>query len=209
MEVNTGNRDSTLADPPNLEPQSVAPVPSQASEQMSKQVETRTDLVMQSAQSTLLPAQLLQREAEQAGLSGEASAQILQLEMQPSVCREVDTQTDLIIQSAQPSMVPAELSEVDQAALSRVPSAQRLLSGMQPSIPASSSLLERTQPDPSQQSNQPEDAPGSSAQLFSVASMMFNHPPVGDEPLKNELHRLRLFVDSLNKTHELKVCYFF
>ncbi|KAM0858101.1 hypothetical protein ACQ4PT_048039 [Festuca glaucescens] len=205
MEVNTCNSDSTLADPPHLEPQTVAPVSSQASEQMSKEVETRKNLVMQPAQSSVAPAQLLQRVAEQAGLSGEAPAQILQPEMQPSVSREVDTQTDLIIQSAQPSMVLAQLSEeVEQAALSRVPSAQRLLSGMQPSIPASSILLERTHPDQSQQSNQPEDAPGSAAQLFSVASMMFNHPPVGDEPLKNELHRLRLYIDSLNKTHELK-----
>ncbi|KAM0854650.1 hypothetical protein ACQ4PT_050296 [Festuca glaucescens] len=205
MEVNTCNSDSTLADPPHLEPQTVDPVASQVSEQMSKEVETRKNLVMQPAQSSIAPAQLLQREAEQAGLSGEATAQILQPEMQSSVCREVDTQRDLIIQSAQPSMVPAQLSEeVEQAALSRVPSAQRLLSGMQPSIPASSILLERTHPNQSQQSNQPEDAPGSSAQLFSVASMMFNHPPVGDEPLKNELHRLRLYIDSLNKTHELK-----
>ncbi|KAM0907079.1 hypothetical protein ACQ4PT_016361 [Festuca glaucescens] len=205
MEVNTCNSDSTLADPPHLEPQTVDPVASQVSEQMSKEVETRKNLVMQPAQSSIAPAQLLQREAEQAGLSGEATAQILQPEMQSSVCREVDTQRDLIIQSAQPSMVPAQLSEeVEQAALSRVPSAQRLLSGMQPSIPASSILFERTHPNQSQQSNQPEDAPGSSAQLFSVASMMFNHPPVGDEPLKNELHRLRLYIDSLNKTHELK-----
>jgi hypothetical protein len=208
MEVNAGNGDSTLADPPHLEPQNVAPVPSQASEQMSKEVETQTNLVMQSAQASVVPAQCLQREVEQAGLSGEAPAQILQPEMQPSVCREVDT-TDLIIQSTQPSMVPAHLSEVEQAALSRVPSAQCVLSGMQPSIPASSILLERTHPDQSRQSNQPEDALGSLAQLFSAASMMFNHPPVGDEPLKNELHRLKLYIDSLNKTHELKVCYFF
>lgn len=205
MEVNTCSSDSTLADPPDLEPQTVAHVSSQASEQMSKEVETWKNLVMQPAQSSVAPAQLLQREAEQVGLSGEAPAQILQPEMQPSVSREVDTQTDLIIQSAQPSMVLAQLSEeVEQAALSRVPSAQHLLSGMHPSIPASSILLERTHPDQSQQSNQPEGAPCSSAQLFSVASMMFNYPPVGDEPLKNELHRLRLYIDSLNKTHELK-----
>lgn len=204
MEVNTGNRDGTLADPCHLELQTVAPVPSNASKQMSKEVETRTNLVMQSAQSSVVPAQLLQREAEHTGLSGEAPAQMLQLEMQTSVCREVDTQTDLIIQSAQPSSVPAQLSGVEQAAISCVPSAQRLLSGMQTSIPASSVLLERMHPNRSQQSNQPEDALGSLAQLFSVASMMFNHPPVGDEPLKNELHRLRLYIDSLNKTHELK-----
>ncbi|CAM0950224.1 unnamed protein product [Alopecurus aequalis] len=199
MEVNTGDRDSTLADPPHLEPQTVVPVPSQASEQMSNEVETRTNLAMQSAQSSAVPAQLLQREAEQAGLSGEAPAQILQ----PSVCRLVDTRTDLIIQSAQSSMVSAQLSEVDQAALSRATSAQPLL-GMQPSVPASSMLLERTHPDRREQSDQPEDTPGSSTELFSVASMMFNHPPVGDEPLQNELHRLRLCIDSLNKTHELK-----
>uniref|UniRef100_A0ACD5XZK0 Uncharacterized protein n=1 Tax=Avena sativa TaxID=4498 RepID=A0ACD5XZK0_AVESA len=203
-EVNTGSRDSTLADRPHLEQQTVAPVPSQAFEQMSQEVETRTNLVMQSAQSSVVPAQLLQREAEQAGVSGEAPTQILQVEMQPSVPREADTRTDLIIQSARPSMVPAQLSGVAQAALSRVPSAQRLLSGMQPSIPVSSVLVQRTHFDRSQQSNQPEDVLGSSAQLFSVASIMFNHPPVGDEPLKNELHRLRLYIDSLNKTHELK-----
>ncbi|GJN29968.1 hypothetical protein PR202_gb18238 [Eleusine coracana subsp. coracana] len=43
-----------------------------------------------------------------------------------------------------------------------------------------------------------------SAQLFPVASMMFNHPPIDDEPLKNEMHKLRLHMDTMNKMHELK-----
>ncbi|CAN6290132.1 unnamed protein product [Urochloa humidicola] len=34
--------------------------------------------------------------------------------------------------------------------------------------------------------------------------MMFNHPPIDAEPLKNELHRLSLYMDTVNKTHEQK-----
>ncbi|XP_037443170.1 uncharacterized protein LOC119311615 isoform X3 [Triticum dicoccoides] len=204
MEVNTGNVDNTQADPPYLEPQTVAPVPSQASLQMSKEVEAEANLVLQSAQPIAAPAQLLQREAEQVDRSGMIPAQTLQPEMQPSASREAYTQADLIIQSALPSMVPTELSRrnVEQASLYHVPSSQCLPSGMHPCVPLSSILLERTNPDQCQLSHQPEAALGSSAKL--VASMVFNHPPVGDEPLKNELHRLRSYIDSLNKTNELK-----
>ncbi|XBI74555.1 hypothetical protein VPH35_068076 [Triticum aestivum] len=207
MEVNTDNGGNTHADPPYLEPQTLAPVPSQTSLQMSKEVEAEANLVIQSAQPIVAPAQLLQREAEQVGRSGITPAQTLRPEMQPSASREAYTQTDLIIQSAQPSMVPTELSQRDaeQANLSRVPSSQCLPSAMHPSVPPSSILLERTHPDQCQPpSHQPEAAPGSSAQLFPLAPRMFNHPPVGDDPLKNELHRFRLHIDSLNKTHELK-----
>ncbi|VAI21171.1 unnamed protein product [Triticum turgidum subsp. durum] len=175
MEVNTGNGDITQADPPYLEPQIVVPVPSQASLQMSNEVEAEANLLLQSGQPIAAPAQLLQREAEQVDRSGMIPAQTLQPEMQPSASREAYMQSDLIIQSAQPSMVPTELSHI---------------------------LLERTHSDQCQPSHQPEAALGSSAKM--VASMVFNHPPVGDEPLKNELHRLRSYIDSLNKTNELK-----
>ncbi|PNT66056.1 hypothetical protein BRADI_3g06450v3, partial [Brachypodium distachyon] len=135
-------------------------------------------------------------------------APTLQSETQPSSSREIETQANLIIQSAQPSMTPAQLPrrEAEQAGLSHVASAPCMPTGMQPSTEVSNILLERTRPDLSEPSHRPEVAPGSvqSAQLFPVASMMFSHPPVGDEPLKNEVHRLRLYIDSLNKTHELK-----
>nr|XP_045085090.1 uncharacterized protein LOC109763111 isoform X3 [Aegilops tauschii subsp. strangulata] len=204
MEVNTSNGDNTQADPPCLEPETLAPVPSQASLQMSKEVEAEANLVLQSAQPIAAPAQLLQREAEQVDRSGMIPAQTLQPEMEPSASREAYTQADLIIQSAQPSMVPTELSQrnVEQASLYHVPSSQCLPSGMHPWVPLSSILLERTHSDQCQPSHQPEAALGSSAKM--VASMVFNHPPVGDEPLKNELHRLRSYIDSLNKTNELK-----
>ncbi|VAI21167.1 unnamed protein product [Triticum turgidum subsp. durum] len=204
MEVNTGNGDITQADPPYLEPQIVVPVPSQASLQMSNEVEAEANLLLQSGQPIAAPAQLLQREAEQVDRSGMIPAQTLQPEMQPSASREAYMQSDLIIQSAQPSMVPTELSQrnVEQASLYRVPSSQCLPSGMHPWVPLSSILLERTHSDQCQPSHQPEAALGSSAKM--VASMVFNHPPVGDEPLKNELHRLRSYIDSLNKTNELK-----
>ncbi|XP_037435888.1 helicase protein MOM1-like isoform X1 [Triticum dicoccoides] len=204
MEVNTGNGDNTQADPPYLEPQIVVPVPSQASLQMSNEVEAEANLLLQSGQPIAAPAQLLQREAEQVDRSGMIPAQTLQPEMQPSASREAYMQSDLIIQSAQPSMVPTELSQrnVEQASLYRVPSSQCLPSGMHPWVPLSSILLERTHSDQCQPSHQPEAALGSSAKM--VASMVFNHPPVGDEPLKNELHRLRSYIDSLNKTNELK-----
>ncbi|KAE8814203.1 Chromodomain-helicase-DNA-binding protein 3 [Hordeum vulgare] len=201
MEVNNGNGDYTQGDPP--ESQTVAPVPSQVSLQMSKEVEAEANLVILSAEPIVAPVQLLQRDAEQVDRSGiTPAAQTSQPEMQPSASREVSTPTDLIIQSAQPSMAPTVLSQRDvgqSSILSGVPSSQCL-----PSVPLSSIPLERTSPDQCQPSHQPEAAPGSSAQLFLGASMMFNHPPVSDEPLKNELHRLRLYIDSLNKTHELK-----
>uniref|UniRef100_N1R1G3 MOM1 alpha-helical domain-containing protein n=1 Tax=Aegilops tauschii TaxID=37682 RepID=N1R1G3_AEGTA len=206
MEVDTGNGDNTQADPPYLEPQTVAPVPSHASLQKPKEVEAVANLVMQSAQPLVAPARRLQREAEQADRSGITQAQTLQPEMQPSASREAYTQTDVIIQSAQPSMVPTELSQrdVEQASLSRAPLSQCLPSAMHPSAPLSSIPLERTHPDQCQPSHQPEAALGSSAQLFPVASMILNHPPLGDDALRNELHRLRLHIDSLNKTHQLK-----
>lgn len=206
MEVNTSNGDSTLADTPHIEPpQTMAPVPGQASLQMSKEVDA---IAMQSDQSSVALAQPLQEEAEQAGLCGSASAETLQSETQPSSSREIETQANLIIQSAQPSITPAQLPrrEAEQAGLSHVASAPCMPTGMQPMTQVSNILLERTRPDLSEPSHRPEVAPGSvqSAQLFPVASMMFSHPPVGDEPLKNEVHRLRLYIDSLNKTHELK-----
>ncbi|VAI81937.1 unnamed protein product [Triticum turgidum subsp. durum] len=200
MEVNTCNGDNTQADPP--ESQTLAPVPSQTSLQMSKEVGAEANLVMLSAEPIVAPAPLLRREAEQVDRSGITPAQTLQPEMQPSASRELSTPTDLIIQSSQPSMVPTVLSQRDveqSSLLSRVPSSQCL-----PLVPLSSIPLERTSPDQCQPSHQPEAAPGSSAQLFLGAPMMFNHPPVGDEPLKNELHRLRLYIDSRNKAHELK-----
>ncbi|XP_048573028.1 uncharacterized protein LOC125553263 isoform X1 [Triticum urartu] len=207
MEVNTGNGDTTQADSPYLEPQTVAHVPSEACLQMSMEVEAEANFVMQSVQPIIAPAQPLQRGAEQVDHSGTTSSQTLQPEMHPPASREAYTQTDLIIQSAQPSTVPTGLSQrvAEQASLSRVPSSQRLPSAMHPSVPPSSILLERAHPDQCQPpSHQPEAAPGSSAQLFPVPPMMFNHPPVGDDPLKNELHRLRLHIDLLNKTHQLK-----
>ncbi|XP_020160773.1 uncharacterized protein [Aegilops tauschii subsp. strangulata] len=200
MEVNTGNGDTTQADPP--ESQTLAPVPSQASLQMSKEVEAEANLVMLSAEPIVAPAPLLRREAEQVDRSGITPAQTLQAEMQPSASRELSTPTDLTIQSAQPNMVPTVLSQRDveqSSLLSGVPSSQCL-----PSVPLSSIPLERTSPYQCQPSHQPEAAPGSSAQLFLGAPMVFNHPPVGDEPLKNELHRLRLYIDSRNKAHKLK-----
>ncbi|KAF7069618.1 hypothetical protein CFC21_075226 [Triticum aestivum] len=204
MEVNTGNGDNTQADPPYLEPQTVAPVPSEASLQISKEVEAEANLVMQSAQPIVAPARPLERRAEQVDRSGITSPQTLQPEMQPPACREACTQTYLIIQSSQPSTVPNGLSQRDaeQASLSRVPSSQCLSSAMHSSVPPSSILLERAHPDQCQPpSHQPEAAPGSSPQLFPVAPIMFNHPPVGDDPSKNELHRLRLHIHS---THQLK-----
>ncbi|KAM3280410.1 hypothetical protein ACQJBY_047289 [Aegilops geniculata] len=207
MEVDTGNGDNTQADPPYLEPQTVAPVPSKASLQISKEVEAEANLVMQSAQPIVAPARPLQRGAEQVDRSGITSPQTLQPEMQQPTSREAYTQTDLVIQSAQPSMVPTGLPQRDaeQASPSRVSSSQCLTSAMHSSVPPSSILLERAHPDQCQPpSHQPEAAPGSSPQIFPVAPIMFNHPPVGDDPLENELHRLRLHIDLLNKTHHLK-----
>lgn len=124
------------------------------------------------------------------------------------VSREVETQNNLVTQCAQQSLVSAQLSqgEQEQSDLSGAVSAQILQSERQQSIPVSNNLLERAQPDQSQPIQQTNAAPGSlrSAELFPVASMMFNHPPIDAEPLKNELHKLRLHMDTLNKIHEMK-----
>lgn len=124
------------------------------------------------------------------------------------VSGEVEIQNNLVTQCAQQSLVSSQLSqgESEQADLSGVPSAQPLQSERQQSIPVSNNLHERAQPDQSQPSHQTDAAPGSvqSAELFPVTSMMFNHPPIDAEPLKNELHRLRLYMDTVHKTHELK-----
>jgi len=124
------------------------------------------------------------------------------------VSEEVEIQNNLMTQCAQQSLVSSQLSqgESEQADLSGVASSQPLQSERRQSIPVSNNLLERAQPDHSQSSHQTEVASGSvqSTELFPVASMMFNHPPIDAEPLKNELHRLRLYMDTVNKTHELK-----
>jgi len=128
------------------------------------------------------------------------------------VSEEVEIQNNLMTQCAQQSLVSSQLSqgESEQADLSGVASSQPLQSERRQSIPVSNNLLERAQPDHSQSSHQTEVASGSvqSTELFPVASMMFNHPPIDAEPLKNELHRLRLYMDTVNKTHELKVLIF-
>lgn len=125
------------------------------------------------------------------------------------VSGEVEIQNDLVTQCAEQSLASSDASqgESEQADLSGVASDQPLQSERQQSIPVSNNLLERAQPYQSQPSHQTDVAPGSvqSAELFPVASMMFNHPPIDAEPLKNELHRLRLHMDTVNKTHELKV----
>ncbi|TVU12929.1 hypothetical protein EJB05_46596 [Eragrostis curvula] len=125
--------------------------------------------------------------------------------------REIETQTNLVTQSAQQSLAslaPSQLSpgEPEREGSSGVASAQPLQSERAQSIPVSSSPLVIAQPDQSQPSPETDAAPNSAepAQLFPVASMMFNHPPVHDEPLKNEMHKLRLHMDTLNKMHELK-----
>lgn len=250
-EVNASGGDNTLADLPHLEPQNVAAVPSQAALPMPKEkTDTQTN---RSAQPDVAQAQPPQGEVEQAGLSGVASPQPLQPEMQASSSREVEAQANVVIQSAQQSVAPAQLAQgeaeqdlfgvaspsqpetrpsisgfvetrsnlvtqsvqqsiapvqfpPEQAGLSGVASAQPLVPAMQPSTPLSNIPLERTHPNRSQSSRQPEATAGSAqpAQLFPAPSMMFNHPPIGDEPLKNELHRLWLHIESLDKIYELK-----
>uniref|UniRef100_A0A0D9WKR2 Chromo domain-containing protein n=1 Tax=Leersia perrieri TaxID=77586 RepID=A0A0D9WKR2_9ORYZ len=123
------------------------------------------------------------------------------------VAREVQIQTDPVIQSAQQNIVTGQVPQEDQPEGSTVvTSVQPLQPEMRPSSSVSSILLGRTHSDQSRESHQPEAPPSSvdPTQLFPVASMMFNHPPVGNEPLKNELHRLQLHIDSLNKIYELK-----
>nr|CAB3469153.1 unnamed protein product [Digitaria exilis] len=128
------------------------------------------------------------------------------------VSGEVEIENNLVTQSAEQSLVSSQVSqgETEQADLSGVASDRSLQSERQQSIPVTNNLLERAQSYQSQPSHQTDAAPGSvqSAALFPVASMMFNHPPIDAEPLKNELHRLRLHMDTLNKTHELKVLIF-
>ncbi|KAI4987499.1 hypothetical protein ZWY2020_020299 [Hordeum vulgare] len=246
-EVNASGGDNTLADLPHH----VAAVPSQGALPMPKEkTDTQTN---RSVQLDVAQAQPPQGEVGQAGLSGVASPQPLQPEMQASTSREIEAQMNVVIQSAQPSVAPSQLAQgeaeqdlsgvaspsqpetrpsisgfvetrsnlvtrsvqqsiapvqfaQEQADLSGVASAQPLVPEMQPSNPFSNIPLERTHPNRSQSSRQPEAAAGSAqpAQLFPEPLMMFNHPPIGDEPLKNELHRLRLHIDSLDKIYELK-----
>uniref|UniRef100_A0A0E0PSC4 Uncharacterized protein n=1 Tax=Oryza rufipogon TaxID=4529 RepID=A0A0E0PSC4_ORYRU len=120
---------------------------------------------------------------------------------------EVDIQTDHVVQSAQQNIVTGRVpQEEEREGSTTVTSAQPLQPEMRPSSPVSGILRERTNPDQRRESRQPEAAPSSvdPTQLFPVASLMFNHPPLGNEPLKNELHRLQVHMDSLNKIYELK-----
>lgn len=120
---------------------------------------------------------------------------------------EVDIQTDHVVQSAQQNIVTGRVpQEEEREGSTTVTSAQPLQPEMRPSSPVSGILHERTNPDQRRESRQPEAAPSSvdPTQLFPVASLMFNHPPLGNEPLKNELHRLQVHMDSLNKIYELK-----
>ncbi|KAM3272789.1 hypothetical protein ACQJBY_042709 [Aegilops geniculata] len=223
-EVNASGGENTLADPPHLEPQNVAAVPSQAALPMPKEkTDTQTN---RSAQPDVAQAQPPQGEVEQAGLSGVASPQPLQPaqlaqgeaeqdlsgvaspsqpETRPSIFGFVETRSNLVTQSVEQSIAPVQFPQ-EQAGLSGVASAQPLVPEMQPSTPLSNIPLERAHPNRGQSSHQPEAAAGSAqpAQLFPAPSMMFHHPPIGDEPLKNELHRLRLHIDSLDKSYELK-----
>jgi hypothetical protein len=161
MEVETGNRNTALADSPHFDTPALTPPSRQATLPVSREIEMQSNLVDQCAQQSLVSSQPLRGEPEQADLSHAASAQPFQSERQQS-------------------------------------------------IPLSNNLLERAQLDQSQPNYQTDVAPGSaqSAELFPVTSMMFNHPPIDAEPLKNELHRLRLHMDALNKVHEMKVSYF-
>uniref|UniRef100_A0A453JZE0 Uncharacterized protein n=1 Tax=Aegilops tauschii subsp. strangulata TaxID=200361 RepID=A0A453JZE0_AEGTS len=223
-EVNASGGENSLADLPHLEPQNVAAVPSQAALPMPKEkTDTQTN---RSAQPDVAQAQPPQGEVEQAGLSGVASPQPLQPaqlaqreaeqdlsgvaspsqpETRPSISGFVETRSNLVTQSVEQSIAPVQFPQ-EQAGLSGVASAQPLVPEMQPSTPLSNIPLERAHPNRGQSSRQPEAAAGSAqpAQLFPAPSMMFNHPPIGDEPLKNELHRLRLHIDSLDKIYELK-----
>ncbi|KAF0911649.1 hypothetical protein E2562_011655 [Oryza meyeriana var. granulata] len=156
VEVHADNSGTTLADTPQLEPPTVASLPSQSALPMAREVQIQTNHVTQSAQQNVVPGRLPQEDGRE---------------------------SSPVVMSAQP-----------------------LQPEMRPSSPVSSVLLDRTQADQSRQSHQPEAAPSSvdPTQLFPVTSLMFNHPPVGNEPLKNELHRLQLHIDALNKIYELK-----
>ncbi|CAN6223415.1 unnamed protein product [Urochloa humidicola] len=124
------------------------------------------------------------------------------------VSGEVEIQNNPVTQCAEQSLVSSQLpqGESQQADLSGAASAQPLQSERQQSIPVSNNLLERSQSVQSQLSLQTEASPGplQSSELFPVASMMFNHLPTDAEPLKNELHKLSVYMDTINKTHELK-----
>lgn len=122
------------------------------------------------------------------------------------VSREVVMQSNLVNQCAQQSLVLSQ-GGPEQAELSSAVSAQPLESDGQQSTPLSNNLLERAQFDQNQPNHQTDAAPGSvqSAEVFPMTSMMLNHPPIDAEPLKNELHKLRLHMDALNKVHEMKV----
>lgn len=161
MEVETGNRNTALADSPHFDKPALTAPSRQATLLVSRETEMLSNLVDQCAQQSLVSAQPLQDESEQADLSSSASTQPLQSER------------------------------------------QQLIS-------VSNNLLERAQLDQSQPNYQTDAAPGcaQSAELFPVTSMMFNHAPIDSEPLKNELHKLRLHMDTLNKVHEMKVSYF-
>lgn len=127
--------------------------------------------------------------------------------------REVEAQRNIVTQSVRQSLSSLEPSqfpqgEPGQESLSDL--AQPLQSERQPSNPVSNNPPETAQPDQSQPSRTDAASDsGQSTQLFPVASMMFNHPPIDGEPLKNEMHKLRLHMDTINKIHELKVCIFF
>ncbi|AQL02869.1 Helicase protein MOM1 [Zea mays] len=157
MEVETGNRNTALADSPHFDKPALTAPSRQATLLVSRETEMLSNLVDQCAQQSLVSAQPLQDESEQADLSSAASTQPLQSER------------------------------------------QQLIS-------VSNNLLERAQLDQSQPNYQTDAAPGcaQSTELFPVTSMMFNHAPIDSEPLKNELHKLRLHMDTLNKVHEMK-----
>lgn len=158
MEVETGNRNTALADSPHFDTPALNASSRQVTLPVSREIEMQSNLVDQCAQQSLVSSQPLQGEPRQADLSSAESAQPLQSERQQS-------------------------------------------------IPLSNNLPERAQLDQNRTNYQADAAPGSaqSAELFPLTSMMFTHPPVDVEPLKNELHKLRLHMDALNKIKEMKV----
>ncbi|CAL5045144.1 unnamed protein product [Urochloa decumbens] len=192
VEVDAENRNTVFADPPHFDTPPLTARSTQATLPVSGEVDILNNPVTQCAQQSLVSSHLPQGESQQADLSGVASDQPLQS----------------VTQNAQQSLMSSQLpqGESQQADLSGVASDQPLQSERQQSIPVSNNLLERTQPDQSQSSLQTEVSPGpmQSAELFPLASMMFNQPPIDAEPLTNELHRLSLYVDTVNKTHEQK-----
>ncbi|KAJ1257489.1 hypothetical protein BS78_10G000700 [Paspalum vaginatum] len=197
MEVNTGNRSTAAANSPHFgTPASSAS--REATFPVSREVEAQSNLVTHCAQQSLVSSQLLQREPEQADLSGGAPTQVLQSERQ----RTISVSSNLLERAQADESQPGHQTD---AAPCSVQSTE-LRSVGQPSIHVYNNMLERTQPDQSQPSHQTNASSGSvqSAELFPVASMMFNHPPIDAEPLKNELHKLRLHMDTLNKVHEMK-----